>query len=248
MRIDHPLPGDQRALRQLWQASFGDTDAFLDIFFSTAFAPERCVCIQQDGQILAAAYWLDCQIGKEKAAYIYAVATAQEHRGQGYCRRLMDHIHSMLSQRGYCGSLLVPGDGALRRMYHGMGYRNFGGMQEDICTAQSSSAQLQGLDPAEFAALRRQYLPENGVLQEDATLQLLSHVADFYAGKDFMLAISREEPKILELLGNTDAAAGIAYALHLPQVSIRTPGTSPFAMYRPLQGNKIPSYFGFALD
>ena len=36
-------------LRQLWKEAFGDTDDFLDVFFSVAFAPERSRCVILDG-------------------------------------------------------------------------------------------------------------------------------------------------------------------------------------------------------
>ena len=32
------IPG----LRELWKKAFGDTDEFLDLFFSTAYSPDRC--------------------------------------------------------------------------------------------------------------------------------------------------------------------------------------------------------------
>ena len=115
MKIEHPLPGDTAALRQLWTTVFADTDAFLDTFFSAAFFRDHCLCVKYDGVIAAAAYWMDCEIAGRKAAYIYAVATAEAYRGRGFCRALMENIHIILRDRGYCGSILVPGDAGLRR-------------------------------------------------------------------------------------------------------------------------------------
>ena len=36
MTFDYPTPQQLPGLRQLWQQVFGDTDEFLDAFFSTA--------------------------------------------------------------------------------------------------------------------------------------------------------------------------------------------------------------------
>ena len=84
------------SLRDLWKAAFGDTDAFLDDFFSTAYAPHRCRCIVMDGQVAAALYWLDCACEGRKLAYIYAVATHPHHRGKGLCRTLMSETMEVL--------------------------------------------------------------------------------------------------------------------------------------------------------
>ena len=70
----------------------------------------------------------------------------------------------------------------------------------------------------------------------------------FYAGEDFVLTVSREEPKILELLGSTKEISGILLSLGMAKAIVRTPGTTPFAMYYPICSKKIPTYLGFALD
>lgn len=248
MRIDHPLPGDTAALRQLWKDVFADTDAFLDTFFSAAFSCDHCLCVTQDGAIVAAAYWLDCEISGRKAAYIYAVATAEQHRGQGFCRALMAHIHKILGNRGYCGSILVPGDADLRRMYGAMGYENFGGIREFTCEATHAAADLREIGTEEYTSLRWQHLQENAVLQKGANLALLDKLAKFYTGSGCLLAVSREQDLVLELLGDTAAVPGILKALGIGHARVRTAGKMPFAMYRPLDEGVIPTYFAFAFD
>ena len=48
------------SLRRLWKTVFGDSDAFLDSFFTIAYSPERCKFYQQDGEAICALYWFDC--------------------------------------------------------------------------------------------------------------------------------------------------------------------------------------------
>lgn len=248
MKIDHPLPGDIAALRQLWKEAFGDTDAFLDTFFATVFRCDHCLCIREQETILAAAYWMDCQIDRREAAYIYAVATAESRRGRGLCRTLMDEIHAILRQRGYCGTVLVPGDPDLRQMYGAMGYRNFGGIREFSCNAGETAVPMQKITPEAFAILRRQYLPEHAVIQEGAQLALLGTLAAFYRGKDFILTLSRDGGRVLELLGNETNAPAITNALGISSALFRKAGTQPFAMYLPLDDGIFPTYFAFAFD
>ena len=245
MKIDYPTDLQIPQLRSLWKEAFGDSDAFLDVFFDTAFDAKRCLCITANREITAAAYWFSC----EKYAYIYAVATAQAYRGQGYCHRLMDRIHAFLQQQGYTGAIVVPGEENLRRFYADMGYQNFGGIREFTCAA-GAPLPMRQLEPAEFAALRRQYLPANSVVQEGENLAFLSRWAEFYTGSDFLLTVSKEGDvrKGLELLGNVHAAPGIVAALGANSLSFRTPGEAPYAMCKSLGGETIPAYFGFAFD
>lgn len=230
-------------LRRLWKEAFGDTDAFLDSFFETAYSPERCRYIVMDGCVAAALYWLDCRCDGEKLAYIYAVATAKMHRGKGLCRALMEDAHTHLKATGYAGSILVPGEKGLFAMYEKMGYAPFGGMDTLSCQA-GTPIFMQEISPAEYAALRPQYLPHRGVEQDG--MEFLASYATLYAGSDFILAATEETG--LELLGNTAAAPGILAALGKKEGRFRIPGNTPFAMYRPLTDFPAPGYFGIAFD
>jgi ribosomal protein S18 acetylase RimI-like enzyme len=89
MAADHPLDAQIPQLRTLWKLAFGDPDWFLDSFFRTAFAPDRCLCICEEDRPVAALYWIDCTLEGGPLAYIYAVATHPEHRKKGLASRLI---------------------------------------------------------------------------------------------------------------------------------------------------------------
>ncbi len=249
MNARNPNEGEIPALRQLWQLAFGDEDAFLDAFFETAYSPRRCLCLEAEGRLLAAAYWLPCSLEGRQYAYIYAVATHPQARNRGLCRKLMEAIHGQLAQEGYVGALLVPGDPGLGTMYAKMGYGFFGGMDAISCPA-GEAVPVQAVTAAEFMALRRAFLPQGGLLQEAQSLAFLARQASFAAGEDFLLAYRREEDRILglELLGNREQAPGIVAGLGASAGSFRCPGTGTFAMYKPLLQGPTPGYLGFAFD
>ena len=117
MTIDSPKIDQLPQLRALWKEAFGDTDAYLDSFFTLGFSPERCRCMTEDGQVSAALYWFDCSCQGARLAYLYAVATAENRRGVGLCRLLMDNTHAHLKKAGYAGAILVPASASLRQMY-----------------------------------------------------------------------------------------------------------------------------------
>lgn len=242
MKIDYPLEMQIPGLRSLWKEAFGDSDAFLDIFWDTAFSADRCRCITVDGQVAAALYWFDCRLDDRPIAYVYAVATAKTFRGQGLCRKLMDDTRLLLADLGYSGIILVP-EMHLIGMYEGMGYKVCSYVREFTCRASSNPVVLQEISAAEYADLRRQYLPKGGVVQENENLQFLSGISKLYTGDGFLYA---EEA---ELLGNAGAAPGILAALGKTSGTFRCPGNEiPFAMYLPLDNQRAPAYFGLAFD
>lgn len=252
MVIEYPKENRTAELRQLWKLAFGDTDVFLDGFFSAAYAPERCRYVLEKGQIAAALYWFDVFRDTQKYAYLYAVATHPDFRGRGLCRALMADTHDLLAQRGYAGVILVPQKEGLRKMYASFGYRDWGGVAEFTCGAGEQAAPIRAISQAEYAALRRRCLPVGGLRQEGENLDFLSTYADYYAGEDFLLAMAEEEGKLLgiELLGNTGAAPGIVKAFGCESGTFRTPGnTRPFAMGISFGAqNDFPDYFGLAFD
>jgi len=239
-------------LKALWQEAFGDTDAYLAAFEKTAFHPERCRVIMEDGIVCAALYWFDCSCEGAKIAYIYAVATLKACRGRGLCHRLMQDVHTLLAARGYAACVLVPGSGSLFTFYERMGYRTFGFVREFESARGQTAAELFPIEKEEYARLRRQYLPTGGIVQENENLDFLQTQAELYCGDGFVLAARKEEDTVfgIELLGDTRAASGIVTALGAQNGKFRTAGEEkPFAMYYPLREDfTVPRYFGLAFD
>ncbi len=250
MNIEHPRPGQLPQLKALWAEAFGDTAAFIDSFFSSAYASSRCMCIWEGSEVIAAAYWLNGSYEQGKLAYIYAVATAKKHQGKGLCHKLMAAIHDTLTQQGYAGAVLVPGSPSLSRLYQGMGYAFFGGIEALSCAAAEESTPLRHLSPMEYVRLRQRFLPEGGVRQAEENLRFLSLQARFCAGEDFLLAYAMDGGKLLglELLGNAKKAPAIVKALGAAEGRFRIPGKEAFAMFRPLLAEEAPHYLGFAFD
>ena len=252
MNITNPAPSHIPSLRRLWKDAFADEEAFLDLFFSRGFSPDRCRCTVQDGSVAAALYWFDVSCSGSKMAYLYAVATDPAHRNKGLCRRMMEDTHRYLASRNYAGAILVPQSDALRAMYRKMGYRDCTRIREFSAAPAGSPPDLRRITAREYAALRREYLPENPVIQEGASLDFLSVLAEFYAGDGWLAAAGREGNVLRcpEFLGDPRAAAGLVSALGCKEGHFRTPGEDlPFAQYLPLSAHcPTPNYLGFAFD
>ena len=157
--------------------------------------------------MVAALYWFDATYENQRFAYVYAVAVKKTHRGKGICTAMMEDTHTHLKLRGYEGILLMPQNDDLRTMYDKLGYSECTRLNRFTCEAGGEAARLHRIDRDEYAALRRQFLPENGALQEDENIAYLEMMAFFYAGEDFLLAAHKNGKQLYcpELLGNATA-------------------------------------------
>ena len=250
MRIDHPTLEQLPQLRQLWQEAFGDSDAFLDGFFATAFSPRRCLCAFEE-DLVAAVYWFDCRFAGEKVAYLYALATKKSHRGRGVARALVEETVARLKAQDYTGVLLVPGEPALFTMYEKMGFTHPLTVDTFKATVGNTPIALRKVDFDSYGAIRKRLLPPGAVVQEEHNLRFLGRCADLYAGEDWLLAANLEDGALtaMEFLGDRSAAPAVLAALGAKTGTFRTPGQEKvFALYRPITDDPIPSYFALAFD
>ena len=252
MKIDFPIPGQYKQLLQLWQEAFGDSEEFIEGFFYTGFSPARCRCITENGNVLAALYWLEGQYEDQRIAYIYAVAVAKEARGRGLSRMLMADTHAHLALRGYDSAMLVPQGAGLRQLYAKLGYRDCTTVDEFTAQAAAPAETLRRIDRYTYARLRREMLPQGSVIQEDENIAYLETIAFFYQGEDLLVAANSYNGKLRcpELLGDPARAPGILAALNCAEGSFRVPGGDiPFAMFLPLvPWAKEPEYLGLSFD
>ena len=262
-------------LCDLWKEAFGDNDDFLDSFYSTAFNTSRCrvayvvnaVSNSHDidsHNLASVLYWFDCTIADQRVAYVYAVATAKEFRGNGACHMLLEDTHKHLKSLGYSSVILVPGNETLINLYEGSEYEICTKRSRIKCAAEDMEIELREINKEEYATLRREFLPMNAVIQEDENLDFLATQTKFYTGefifssedatykKTFVLCANIENDNLygVELLGDPSLAPGIVHALGCKDGTFFTPGKEePFAMWHALTEDAIePSYLGFAFD
>lgn len=243
---------DIPALRVLWKEAFGDEDTFLDSYFSSAFDTSRCRIALVEDKLAAALYWFDCTINGQNCAYIYAVATAKDYRGNGACHMLLSDTHALLKEKGYHSAILVPGSEKLILLYEGAEYETCTKISEIKCSAEDMNLSIYEISKDEYASLRPNFLPKNSVLQEKENLSFLATQAKFFKGENFLLVANIENENLfgIELLGDTSVAAGILHSLGCKDGTFRTPGKDiSFAMFHALKDDAVePEYFGFAFD
>lgn len=114
-------------LQQLWQSTFGDSDAFITAFFDLFDAKHHLHTLSLNDTVVSALYALPFTIsynGKEfSVAYIYAVATDEAHRGKGLMSLLMKKVHENLKSKGFAATVLLPASAWLCGYYEKLGYK-----------------------------------------------------------------------------------------------------------------------------
>lgn len=251
--IEKPTASDLQSLRALWADVFGDGEEFLDSFFGIAFSTDRAMVARDtEGNILSALYWLDCCLEEQRIAYIYGVGTAPSARGIGLCSRVMEAAHSALMKEGYSSAILVPVSRALFGFYGRLGYKPCTEIRALSALAEYPAQSVRQIDKAEYAALRRKYIPTLGVLQEGVSLDFLGSQMLFFAGEGCVFTAYIKDNRLIcpELLGDTSRPGAIVSAMGCESGSFRLAGEGiPFTMIYPLSADAIiPGYFGLAFD
>ena len=247
MIINHSQKENIPALRQLWQKTFGDTDAFLDSFFSSAFAEARSLCVIEDARILGAVYWFDCIWADKKVAYIYALAVEEACRGQKIGVRLMEEARRVLAEQGYQGICLVPGEDWLFVWYEKLGYRPFGFSRKDCIAAELPAVPVTEVLGEDYCLERNRILGPSAVLQMPECFPFLESFCRFWAGRDYLLCGTLEDGTLYlqEYLGACKNLPGIAAALGAEKAVF----SQMTAMYLSLDGDTaLPNYFGIPMD
>ncbi|MCD7929262.1 MAG: GNAT family N-acetyltransferase [Clostridiales bacterium] len=154
-------------LARLWKICFGDTDDYIDHYFSTYYRPERTLVLEDGGQLrsmlLTFPNVLVTGEGREvPACYIYAFCTAPEVQSRGYGRRLLAWAEEQAARQGCRLAVMVPGEPSLFAFYETLGYRTIFFHREQIFTqTEPATCTPVPCDGAAYAALREALLAGN---------------------------------------------------------------------------------------
>ena len=77
----------------LWRTCFGDSEAFISLYFDRVYKDENAMTIEKDGKIVSALQIVPhtmTYLGTEiSVGYISGACTTPEERGQGLMRQLL---------------------------------------------------------------------------------------------------------------------------------------------------------------
>ncbi len=115
---------EMEAVKQLWSASFGDTDPFLSWYFDNVSLPENTVVCLVDNMVAASLQLIDYDVRINeniyKTCYIAGVCTDKEFRHKGYGTEIMRFAEEEAARRGKDFVFLCP---AIDGFYEPIGYK-----------------------------------------------------------------------------------------------------------------------------
>ena len=113
-------------MMRLWQDTFGDSDAFVRLFFTRVYRPQNALTTCRDGRLAAMLHIVPyrLRVGRRTlpAAYICGVSTRPEARGQGLMTALMRRALRTMHRRGFALTTLIPAEPWLFDVYARLGY------------------------------------------------------------------------------------------------------------------------------
>ena len=96
---------DIPAFKKIWKDVFGDTDSFINWFFTQRFVPHMSFVYEKNGQIasLMHTYPIQVRLGNKTASAVMVsgVATLPDFRGQGLMHKLFLYAQQELSKEGH---------------------------------------------------------------------------------------------------------------------------------------------------
>lgn len=112
--------------RHLWERSFADPRAFIDLYFREKYRKERNEVIIRDGRVVSALQKLPYPMtygGRMLAAsYISGACTDEQYRRRGLMSELINQTHRSMQAENAVFSFLIPATAELATYYAKFGY------------------------------------------------------------------------------------------------------------------------------
>lgn len=113
-------------VRKIWKEVFGDTDEYMDLYFSEKYKDENTLVDVEDGKVVSSLQMLLYEITfyGEKIPFYYlsGLSSLPEYRGRGIMGRLIEASHLLMKEREIPLSILVPAEEKLFGYYERFGY------------------------------------------------------------------------------------------------------------------------------
>ncbi|MGI6030927.1 MAG: GNAT family N-acetyltransferase [Eubacteriales bacterium] len=124
--IRRASPADKTAVMEMWDRVFGESDAYMELYFTQKYRDDQCYLSERDGVICSSLQVLPYDFGlwedRVRMGYISGVATLSEFRGQGEMTQLLEGTLRGMEQDGYTLATLIPASSSLFGLYRRFGF------------------------------------------------------------------------------------------------------------------------------
>ena len=222
---------DIPAMTEIWIKSFGDSTDYIEHFMEKRLSSCTALVLEENGAIASQLFLLPgaMRVSGERlpALYLYAAATAPEHRGKGHMARLIAASKDFAEKGGYRFIALVPGEEELYGYYRRFGfYEAFSYRLRRLNRTALQKVAFERretvlLSAAEMTAVRNARLPRSGAFLWDEKAVSFAVRQHCLGGGSVVCVpeawalfyVQGGTVKIIELCAGKDGFGGIAKAL-----------------------------------
>jgi len=112
--------------KSLWQATFNDSQAFVDFYFDKIFSEKRNIFIKENGKIVSCLQAIPFPMKMENrivpTCYLSGILTDKNFQNRGFMRQLLQKTHQQLYDNGIWATTLIPSEKYLFEVYRKFGY------------------------------------------------------------------------------------------------------------------------------
>ncbi len=263
--------GEIPKLKALWHTCFGDEWSYIDFYFANGFCAEQTVVLKLADEPVAMLTLLPVTLqtprGQHRGQYVYAVATAPEHRGKGLMQTLMTAVDQAMTANGDDFLCLVPASKSLFSLYERVGYQTCSTLAvETVDPIKEGDCRIKQLTKETYFALRKDWLltqpatitfTDDGYLQQELgvtateTLWVETPLGDGFAAvyKAENQLLVRESSLTKEALMQASGMLCARYDCQTLQARLRGHG-HPYGMMKSLTDKALPKdcYMNLMLD
>lgn len=117
-----PLTDDLHDVIRLWRDCFHDETAFLHAVLSRFYDNSRLFVRKADGKIISSCLLIPCDTPMGRIGYLYAISTAERHRGQGLAAQVTQEAIAHARSQEMAAVALIPADEGLQCYYARFGF------------------------------------------------------------------------------------------------------------------------------
>lgn len=180
--------------RHLWERSFADPRAFIDLYFREKYRTDRNEVVQRDGRVVAALQKLPYPMTYGQhllpASYISGACTDEAYRRRGLMGELLAQAHRNMYSENAAFSFLIPATPELFAYYAKFGYTpcfRFGWTTMEASTSDTDNAlEAFSLKGELSEGLRKSYFSYLRAKMQERPLCVQHPLADLRAVSDDM--------------------------------------------------------------
>lgn len=142
MKIRYAEQKDISELKKIWKVCFGDSDEYINNFFSCLFSVQNTVVAEVNNRVAGVTYMISAKLKEGDFMYGYAIGVLPEFRGQSICKEMLDFIKKIAKTKGFIFGL-HPANEKLEKFYKRIGLKPMYSLKEVILGFDSPDVECE---------------------------------------------------------------------------------------------------------